>query len=161
MLEDLPATPAQPESPSPDLDRVFAAMREDAERVEEDDDAGEYMALARTYVEMGKKNEAVAALETAAHSPAFRFEAASMLAQLARERGDLLAAIDWFERAAEVPAPTAEDGRSLLYELGAMLERTGEGARALAVFLELQAEAGEYRDLGRRIATLARSQAGG
>ena len=84
-----------------------------------------------------------------------------MLAQFARERGDLVAAIDWFERAAEVPAPTVEDGRALLYELGAMLERTGEVARALAVFLELQAEAGDYRDLGRRIATLSRSQAGG
>jgi tetratricopeptide (TPR) repeat protein len=159
---DLPSTPAQPAAPPPqDLDRVFATMRDDAERVEEEDDAGEYMALARTYAEMGKRTEAAAALQTAVQSPAFRFEAASMLAQFARERGDLVAAIDWFERAAEVPAPTVEDGRALLYELGAMLERTGEVARALAVFLELQAEAGDYRDLGRRIATLSRSQAGG
>jgi tetratricopeptide (TPR) repeat protein len=159
---DLPSTPAPPVAPPPqDLDRVFATMRDDADRVKEDDDAGEYMALARTYAEMGKRTEAAAALQTAVESPAFRFEAASMLAQFARERGDLVAAIDWFERAAEVPAPTVEDGRALLYELGAMLERTGEAARALAVFLELQAEAGDYRDLGRRIATLSRSQAGG
>jgi tetratricopeptide (TPR) repeat protein len=47
------------------------------------------------------------------------------------------------------------------YELGALLEMTGETARALAVFLELQAEAGEYRDVAARVERLSKVQAGG
>ena len=44
------------------------------------------------------------------------------LARLVRDRGDVPSAIDWFERAAEAPAPTPEAGRALLYELGQALE---------------------------------------
>ena len=65
------------------------------------------------------------------------------------------------ECAAEAPAPTAEEGRALLYDLGVTLEETGETARALAVFLELQADAGDYRDVSRRIDRLARVRTGG
>ena len=135
-------------------------MRDNAERAEGDDAAGEYLALARSYLEMGLTAEAVAALENAVQGTAFRYEAASILGKLAQQSGDLIAAIDWFERAADVPAPSLEEGRALLYELGATLERTGESARALAVFLELQADAGDYRDVASRIATLSRSQTG-
>jgi tetratricopeptide (TPR) repeat protein len=153
---ELPSSPPPPR----DLDRVFAAMRENAERAEGDDAAAEYLTLARSYLEMGLTTEAAAALENAVQGTASRFEAASMLGKLAQQRGDLVAAVDWLERAAEVPAPSVEEGRALLYELGATLERSGEAARALAVFLELQADAGEYRDIASRIATLSRSQTG-
>jgi hypothetical protein len=54
-----------------------------------------------------------------------------------------------------------DDGRALLYELGATLEDAGETARALAVFLELQAEGGDYRDVRLRTERLAGSQSGG
>ncbi len=43
---------------------------------------------------------------------------------------------------------------ALLYELASVLEANGEGARALAVLLELQAEAGEYRDVSSRLEQL-------
>ena len=152
--------PSSPPPPPQDLDRVFAAMRDNAKRAEGEEDAGEYLALARSYLEMGLTAEAVAALENAVQGTASRFEAASTLGRLAQQRGDLVAAIDWFERAAEVPAPTVEEGRALLYELGATLERSGEAARSLAVFLELQADAGAYRDVASRITTLSRSQTG-
>jgi tetratricopeptide (TPR) repeat protein len=154
------APPPPPPSPQ-DLDRVFAGLRSDAAREEAADDAGEHMALARTYLEMGMKTEAVDPLETAARSPNFRFEAAGALGRLARERGDLVRAVDWFEQAAEVPPPSVEEGRALLYDLGATLESAGESARALAVFLELQADADSYRDVAVRVARLARSETGG
>jgi hypothetical protein len=60
-------------------------------------------------------------------------------------------AVEYFERAAEAPAPTRDQGQQLLYDLGDALEAAGERARALAVFLELQADAGQYRDLTARI----------
>ena len=59
------------------------------------------------------------------------------------------------------PAPSANDGRELLYELGTVLESLGETARALAVFMELQADAGDYRDVPARVERLARVQTGG
>jgi hypothetical protein len=47
-----------------------------------------------------------------------------------------------------------------LYELATALEAQGETSRALAVFLELQAEAGEYRDLAARLEHLTKVQMG-
>src|SRR5215203_1908406 len=82
ILTDLRALELPPTSPPPqDLDRVFATIRDTAERAADDDEAGEYLGLARTYVEMGLTTEAVGALENAVKSPAVRFEAAAMLAR--------------------------------------------------------------------------------
>ncbi len=60
-------------------------------------------------------------------------------------------AVDYLERAAEAPAPGPAEGQRLLYELADALEAAGERARALAVFLELRADAGQYRDVSARI----------
>jgi hypothetical protein len=43
-----------------------------------------------------------------------------------------------------------------MYDLADTLQRSGEGARALAVLLELQADAGQYRDVASRIERLSR-----
>ena len=110
---------------------------------------------------MGMSDEAIGSLETAARSPKYRFEAAAMLGRLYRDQQDIPHAIEWLERAAEAPAPGLEEGRTLLYDLGATLEHAGEAARALAVFMELQADAGEYRDVSARVERLARVQTGG
>ena len=105
--------------------------------------------------------EAIAALTEASRNPSFRFEAASMLGRLFVKKADLQHAAEWLERASEAPAPSANEGRELLYELGAVLETLGETARALAVFMELQADAGDYRDVPARVERLARVQTGG
>ena len=110
---------------------------------------------------MGMLDEAVTALELASKSPAHRFVSAAALGRLHRDRDTFERAIYWFERAAEAPAPSLEEGRALLYELGDALERTLERERALAVFLELQADAGEYRDVSVRAKRLARVVTGG
>ena len=69
-------------------------------------------------------------------------------------------AIEWLERAVEAPAPGVSETCELLYDLGAILESAGETSRALAVFLELQADAAGYRDVAARIERLARVQTG-
>jgi hypothetical protein len=83
-----------------------------------------------------------------------------MLARIARARNRLGEAVEWLERAAEAPAPTVEASHGLLYELGDLLESFREDARALAVFIELQAASPDYRDVHERIAALSRRQAG-
>jgi tetratricopeptide (TPR) repeat protein len=163
-LTGMASTPAAKPRPKPapaSLEDAFQDFRSEVSRHSGSHEAGEHMGLARTYLEMGMVDEAFGALTEAARAPAYRFEAGSMLGQMYQKKGDLAQAAEWLERAAEAPAPTAAEGRELLYDLGAILETVGETARALAVFLELQAEAGEYRDVAARVERLARVQTGG
>jgi len=145
----------QPKERRGNLDEVFQDFRHEVSKQSGVDQSLQHMTIARTYLEMGLIDEAIPALRTAAKSTRLRFEAASALGRLYKERGDAGAAIEWLERAAEAPAPTVDDGRALLYDLAATLEEAGETARALAVFLELQAEGTEYRDVAARTERLA------
>jgi tetratricopeptide (TPR) repeat protein len=151
--------PEAPPRPPRELEQVFAEIRADA--VAEEDASADNLDLARTYLEMGMLEEAAGSLQMAARSPRYRFAAASMLGEISRDQGDLRAAIEWFERAAEVPPPEPENGRALLYDLADLLETVGETARSLAVFLELAAEAPAYRDVAERIARLSRIETEG
>jgi tetratricopeptide (TPR) repeat protein len=125
------------------------------------DQAAEHMALARTYLEMNMPNEALGPLKAACEAIRFRFEAASLLGRVHQQRGETLEAIEWFERAAEAPAPSADEGHAVLYDLGTLVEESGDTSRALAVFLELQSDAGPYRDVAERVERLARVETGG
>jgi tetratricopeptide (TPR) repeat protein len=141
------------------LNHAFAKIRTDAET--DADFSSQHMTLARTYLEIGMLDEAIVSLQTAVRSPRQRFEAAAALGRVYDRRGEPTLAIEWLERAAEAPAPSPEEGRALLYDLGVLLDGAGETSRALAVFLELQADAGDYRDVPARIDRLARVQTGG
>ena len=156
---DAPGAGVQTLRDHADLDDALDGMAEDTDT--EDEFAAQYVKLAHTYVEMGMVDEAIESLKTAARSSAHRFEAAAMLGRLFMDRKDTRQAIQWMEHAAEEPAPAAHDGRALLYDLGTLLDETGEVERALAVFLELQADTGDYRDVPLRIDRLARVQSGG
>lgn len=162
LLGDLQGRPMMTTPPEPEnLDEVFQDFRDEVSRQNGTDDAAQHLKLARTYLEMGMSDDAIGSLETAARSPRHRFDAAPTLGRLYRDMKDMPHAIEWLERAAEAPAPGPDDGRALLYDLGATLEEAGETARALAIFLELQADAGSYRDVAARVDRLARVQAGG
>ena len=69
-------------------------------------------------------------------------------------------AVEWLEQAADGPAATKEEGFAVLYELADTLERLGESARAMAILVDLDADAGGYRDVRLRIEQLARAQPG-
>ena len=101
----------------------------------------------------------IEALEKASRAPKLRFATSWLIARLYRERDQLPQALDWLERAAQAPAPTTDESHQLLYELAEALERVGEIARALAICLELQAEAGSYKDIDERIDRLTKVQA--
>jgi tetratricopeptide (TPR) repeat protein len=148
-----PQTTDEEEAPAIEVREV----REDVGRVTEDHAAEQYR-LALTYLDMGMNDDAFRALAQAAKSPRQRFDAASMLGRLYREQGDAENAVNWFEKAAEAPAPTADAGRALLYDLAETLEEVGEQSRALAVLVDLEAESGGYRDVSRRIERLSKLQ---
>lgn len=163
-LEGQLATPQPPQPqarPTRDLEDVFAGMRHEASRGDDEDDSDDHMALARTYIEMNAPDEAVSSLEIAVRVPRHRFAAAAALAHIYRDQSDLIRAVEWLERAAEAPAPTPEEGYALLYDLGDVLEALGESARSLAVFLELAADVPDFRDVGARVTRLANAETEG
>ena len=163
VLDDIKPSGARAGGPSPgqpdDLDSVFAQLREKASKQVDAAEAQYKKGLALR--DAGRIDEAMKALQEASRAPRLRFQTASLLARMYRERKALPQAIEWYERAAEAPAPTAEEGHLLLYELADVLESTGEVARALAICLELQADIGDYRDVSKRIDRLSKVQTRG
>ena len=107
-------------------------------------------------LEKGQARDGIADLEEAARVPAFRFQAASRLGREYLTRGHAQAAIEWLERAADVAAPSRDATLTVLYELGVALQRVGESARALAVFIEIESEEPGFRDVASRLTALAR-----
>ena len=121
---------------------------------------GEYR-LGLSLYEAGRVDEALVSLQSASRTQGFRFVAASLLGRIYRDQGAAAQAIEWFERAAQAPAPTPGEGHQLLFDLAQALEDAGETARALAICMELQADAGNYRDVAARIDRLANVRARG
>jgi tetratricopeptide (TPR) repeat protein len=154
-----PASPQVPvNQPPPNLDDVFAQMRSRAAGEPGMATAASIYERGLEHVLCGRIDEAIEDLEAAARAPLYRFTAAAQLGRVHVERGELERAVEWLERAAEAPAPTPEDGFALLYDLADTLERLGESGRALAVFMELDADAAGYRDVPARVERLARDQ---
>jgi tetratricopeptide (TPR) repeat protein len=153
------AKAAEP-APEPDLDGVFGNMRtQSAKRSGLDDAEKEYkrgVAL-RT---AGDIDGCIEAFEKAARAPKLRFATSRLIARLYRDRGMMPKALEWLERASQAPAPTADESHQVLFELAEGLEKAGEAARALAVCMELQSDAGPYRDVAERIDRLTKVQAG-
>ena len=129
-------------------------MRDEAIHDASPETAEQHFKLAGTYMQMGLQADAMKALEVAARSPRHRFRAGAMLAKACLDAGDPVGAIEWYGRAAEAPSPSPEALHALLYDLASVLEEQGESARALAVLLELQSEAGDYRDISVRLEQL-------
>jgi tetratricopeptide (TPR) repeat protein len=156
VLADLHATT----SPVPPAAPGAAAAPRPATREDQVSEAATLFERAQEQLRRGMAAEAAAALQAAARVPQFRFRAAAQLGRLSASRGDTRGAVEWLERAAEAPAPTPDEGFAVLYELADALDRLGEPARALAVFLELEADAGLFRDVRTRIEQLTRGAAG-
>jgi tetratricopeptide (TPR) repeat protein len=150
---------AEPTTPK-DLDSVFEEIRERTSAQRGQDEGAAQYERGLDHLRHGRVTAAVEDLQAAARMPMLRFKAAAQLGRICVQRGDLREAIEWFERAAEAPAPTPDDGWAVLYALADALESAGEPARALAVLLELDADAGPYRDVRDRIDQLTRAQAG-
>jgi tetratricopeptide (TPR) repeat protein len=158
-VESMPIQSDPCEAPS--LDDVFERFRAESSQRAGSRDAEREYERGIALREVGRTEESVRSLETASRSPLHRFRAAAALGRLHKERGALPLAIEWFERAAQAPAPAADEAHELFYELADSLESVGETARALAICLELHADAGEYRDVSVRINRLTKAQARG
>src|SRR5262249_37320331 len=143
--------------PPADLDGVFSNLRDQAARRTDWEEAEKEYKRGLSLRAAGDIEGCIKALEKASRSPKLRFATSWLIARLYRDRQRMPEAPEWLERAAQAPAPTADDSHQLLYELADGLEQVGESARALAVLLELQADAGSYNDIDTRIERLTRA----
>jgi len=153
------ASKAPPAAPA-DLDGVFGNLRDQAARRSGADEAEKEYKRGLALRAAGDVDGCLQAFEKASRAPKLRFATSWLIARIYRERGMLPDSLEWLERAAQAPAPTSEESHQLLYELAEGLEQVGEVARALAICLELQAEAGSYKDVDERIDRLTKVQAG-
>lgn len=145
--------PGEQRQPVP-IEQVLRGLREEAIHDASPETAEQHFKVASAYLEMGLQDEALKALQVAARSVRHRFRAGAMLGKIYQDSGDAASAIEWYGRAVESPAPSPDAHHALLYDLASLLESKGETDRALAVLLELQAEAGEYRDVSGRLEQL-------
>jgi tetratricopeptide (TPR) repeat protein len=159
-----PAPAAAPDAKaaeSTDLDGVFGNMRDQSSKRSGLDEAEKEYKRGLALRAAGDIDGCIQALEKASRAPKLRFGTSWLIARLYRERDMMPKALEWLERASQAPAPTTDESHQLLYELAEALEKTGEVARALAVCMELQSDAGTYRDLDKWIDRLTKVQAGG
>jgi tetratricopeptide (TPR) repeat protein len=153
-LEELSGAPT-------DLEQVFADLRDESTAQLKPQIAEEHYRRARDLVKSGDLDECVPELQIAARSPSHAFVAAAELGRIYRDRGLADEAIAWFERAVSRKPPSDDDRHVVIYELADLLEASGESSRALALCLDLQARAGNFRDVAARIARLGNFQARG
>jgi len=153
-LRSAEAAASASEQPAPPIESILKGLREEVTHDASPEIAEQHFKLAGTYMDMGMQDEAMKALAVAARSHRHRFRAAAMLGKAYLDSGDRANAIEWFGRAVEASAPTPQAHHALLYDLALLLAASGENARALAVLLELQADAGEYRDVSSRLEQL-------
>ena len=113
---------------------------------------------AMEHVHAGRIDNALAELQAAAAQPRTRARAAAELGRLYNMRDELATAVQWYELAADGPSPSQDEAFAVMYELADALARLGESSRALAILIDLDAEAGGYRDVRMRIDQLAGRQ---
>ena len=145
--------------PAADLDGVFGNLRQQSAKRSGLDEAEKEYKRGLALRAAGDIEGCIQALEKASRAPKLRFGTSWLIARLYREREMLPQALEWLERASHAPAPTTDESHQLLFELAEALERVGEVARALAICMELQSEAGSYRDVDQRIDRLTKVQA--
>lgn len=140
-----------------DIEAVFEQLRGEAEHTPSDRAA---FTRGSVMFEVGETRLAIEELRRAAQSPRRRFAAASLLARIHQEQGRDGEAIEWLRHAVDAPELTHLERFDALFRLADLLEHVGEPASALAVCLELQSTAGDYRDLTARIARLLQASGG-
>ena len=143
-----------------DLDSVFGNMRTQVAKRSGLGEAEKEYKRGLALRAAGDIDGCIQALETASRAPKLRFGTSWLIARMYRERDMMPQALEWLERASQAPAPTTDESHQLLFELAEALEKVGEVARALAVCMELQSEAGSYQDVDARIDRLTKVQAG-
>ncbi|ANM28928.1 hypothetical protein ABI59_03870 [Acidobacteria bacterium Mor1] len=152
LFEEPTVTPQSESDES--IEEVFAAFRQHVQEEVGEDDHRTHYDLGIAYKEMGLINEAIDEFQIAVNSPDLLREACSMLALCHREKQDLEGAVRWYRDALRAAEGDAEATRSLNYDLGEVLEMSGEAGGALDLFRAVLAMDPDYRDVQDKVRAL-------
>ncbi len=150
---DRAAGPTEPDAEQ-SVDEVFESFKEHVKAEVEAGDFRTHYDLGIAYKEMGLLDDALAEFRIASGTPELYREACSMLGICHWERGEVDAAIRWYEAALDAPGSEEAPLSGLRYDLADMLERTGDARRAFDLFVKVLAEEPGYRDVERRVSEL-------
>jgi hypothetical protein len=142
------------DTPAPPLESVFADLRTQAIAEQPAPVTAAQYEVALHLLRDGRTDEAIAAFEVAAQAPELRFKAGSGLARLLKARGDLVKAIARFEDALLGDAPSLAARAATMYDLADALEQAGEPERAFTLFLDVDVDLPQFRDVSERLRRL-------
>ncbi len=132
---------------------------EEAEADDSDFDTKYHTAIA--YKEMGLIEQAIAEFQDAAaivkptDGTRRFFNCANLLGHSFMENGMPKLAMQWYQRALEIPDLNADEKQALWYELGLVHESENEYAEAGKYFEQVYAENVDYRDVRERLKNMA------
>lgn len=137
-----------------DVETVFAQFKQGVAKVVSADDAETHYDLGIAYKEMGLTDDAISEFMVAAQAPRKQCLAQNMIGMCMLEKGDMPAAIPWFEQALNAPLRSDREEMGLFYELGNAYEFVGNNVRALDYFRKAQARDPRFRDVQERVRKL-------
>ncbi len=151
---DLETLAAAPNVTEQSLEDVLDTFRQHVDQEIGQEDFRTHYDLGIGYKEMGLLEDAVAAFQTAARSPALFHDACSMIALCHRERGDLQGAAEWYRQAIGAPGSEARALLGLQYDLAEVLLASGEEQEALDLFRRILQVDPSYRDVTARVSEI-------
>ncbi len=156
-LDAEPTTAAEPAATDVDVDAIFEKFKAGVrEQISEADSATHYD-LGVAYKEMGLVADAVQELELAARDAARECMCWAMIGVVRMEQGQFGEAVAAYEQGLRAANRTPDQTATLLYDLAAALELTGDTAAARARLEELVRLDSGYRDAATRLAALRAS----
>ena len=156
-LDAEPATAAEPAATDVDVDAIFEKFKAGVrEQISEADSATHYD-LGVAYKEMGLVADAIQELELAARDPGRECMCWAMIGVVRMEQGEFGEAVAAYERGLRAADRTPDQTATLLYDLAAALELTGDTGAARARLEELVRLDSGYRDATTRLAALRAS----
>jgi len=137
-----------------EMDSIFDAFKKGVEHEVEEGDFDTHYNLGIAYKEMGLVDDAIREFQIAARVQGDSVQGGSMLAMCYMESGQLDKAVEEYRRLQELVGVDDERHLSVQYDLAVATEAMGDSKSALALFVEIENQAGNYKDVAERIQKL-------
>ncbi len=137
-----------------DVDQVFAKFKEGIKATVDDADAATHYDLGVAYKEMGLLPDARAEFELASRDPQRACMCLYMIGAIFAEQGDMTAAANAYLLALDAPVRSADQEKSLQYELALLYEGRGDASSSLHYLQQIAKKDPTFRDVAARIRAL-------
>jgi tetratricopeptide (TPR) repeat protein len=134
---------------------VFSAFKKGVDQQISKEDSESHYSLGLAYKEMGLLDDAIAEFQVASRSLERRADCLTLQGLCYRDKGELAKAIEIFSSGLALAGLSVEENLNFKYELALSFETTGKRQQAYALYQEIQAVRGDFRDTADKIAALS------